>query len=236
MLAVRNLNVYYGKIQVLKTINLNVEVGQIVTVVGANGAGKTTLLRSIMGLKKCHSGVIEFMNENITDLPPYVKARMGISIVPDGKRIFGDFTVLENLICGTCSGKWNPKCDLSDVYELFPVLEKRQKQKAGTLSGGEAQMLAIARCIVARPRLLLLDEPSMGLMPMIVNEIFSIIKILSREKGATMLIVEQNVRKALQVADNVVVLLLGEICLEGCAADLKDNPMIKKAYLGATAF
>lgn len=236
MLTINNLNVYYGSIQALKNINLNVRMGQIVTVVGANGAGKTTLLKTIMGLQKSQSGTIEVMGKDITNLPPFVKARMGISIVSGNRSNFGDFTVLENLLCGTLSGKWNPRCDLTEVYKLFPLLEKRQKQKARTLSGGESQMLAIAKCIIARPKLLLLDEPSMGLMPMIIRDIFCVIKTLAEEKGVTMLIVEQNVRKALQIADNVVVLLLGEICMEGCPSDLKDDPFIKKAYLGSTAY
>ena len=233
MLLVKGLIVYYGVAQALKGIALGLKEGQIVSLIGANGAGKTTTLRTISGLIKPTKGSIEFMGENLAGASTEKIVKKGIIHVPEGRRVFPAMTVLENLEMGgfTCSLDGSKKT-LQGVYELFPRLKERAKQKAGTLSGGEQQMLAIGRGLMAQPKCLLLDEPSMGLAPIIAEEIFQRIAILNREMKIPFLLVEQNAVAALEIAHHGYVLETGRIVLEGDSASLAKNDLVKKAYLG----
>jgi len=234
MLEARGIDVYFGEFLALKGISFTVKKGELVTIIGANGAGKTTILRTVMGLAKCRKGEIFFEGRDISLTSPHERARMGISLVPEGRRIFADLTVRENLAMGayTQTSKYNIDAALSEAFTLFPVLKGRQDQVGKTLSGGEQQMLAIARAIMARPRVILMDEISLGLMPIYVNETFKAIGNLHR-RGVTILLVEQNARKALAAADRGYVLETGEIILSGSSQTLALDPMVKKAYLGA---
>lgn len=233
MLEVQNLEVSYGEFLALKDVGFTVKDGELVTIIGANGAGKSTILRAIMGLVKCRSGNIFFNGKNITETLPHERARLGISIVPEGRRIFSDLTVLENLLIGAylIEDRKIIQNDLERVFEIFPVLKERQNQTGKTLSGGEQQMLAIARALMSRPKLILMDEVSLGLMPIYVEETFNIIKDL-HQKGVTILLVEQNAKKALQAANRGYVLETGEIILSDTSENLTKNPKVKKAYLG----
>ena len=233
MLLVKGLIVYYGVAQALKGIELGLNQGQIVSLIGANGAGKTTTLRTISGLIKPTKGRIEFMGENLAGASTEKIVKKGIIHVPEGRRVFPAMTVLENLEMGgfTCSLDGSKK-NLHGVYDLFPRLKERAKQKAGTLSGGEQQMLAIGRGLMAQPKCLLLDEPSMGLAPIIVEEIFQRIVTLNREMKIPFLLVEQNAVAALEIAHHGYVLETGKIVLEGDSAFLANNDLVKKAYLG----
>lgn len=233
MFEIRDLEVHFGVIRALKGISLEVKDGEIVTLIGANGAGKTTTLRTASGLKKPTSGSVLFEGRDITGTTAMERVHLGISQVPEGRRVFSTMTVLENLELGAYHRKDRNGIskDLRKVYELFPILYDRRKQAAGTLSGGEQQMLAIGRALMSRPRLLLLDEPSMGLAPILVQEIFSIIKDINRE-GTTILLVEQNASMALQIANRAYVMETGSIVLSGTGSELMQSEEIKKAYLG----
>jgi branched-chain amino acid transport system ATP-binding protein len=233
MLLVKGLIVYYGVAQALKGITLGLNEGQIVSLIGANGAGKTTTLRTISGLIKPTKGSIEFMGENLAGASTEKIVKKGIIHVPEGRRVFPAMTVLENLEMGGFTRSLDgSKKSLQGVYELFPRLKERAKQKAGTLSGGEQQMLAIGRGLMAQPKCLLLDEPSMGLAPIIVEEIFQRIATLNREMKIPFLLVEQNAVAALEIAHHGYVLETGKIVLEGDSASLAKNDLVKKAYLG----
>jgi branched-chain amino acid transport system ATP-binding protein len=235
MLEIKDLHTYYGNIQALKGISLQVEQGEVVTLIGSNGAGKTTTLRTIQGLIRPRTGAILFEGRSLESLPAKAIVRLGISQSPEGRLIFPRMTVKENLEMGAFSrnDSLGIKSDTEKVLHLFPRLRERINQKGGTLSGGEQQMLAIGRAMMARPRLLLLDEPSMGLAPMLVTQIFSIIRDIN-EQGTTILLVEQNARMALTVADRGYVLQTGQIVLTGTAKDLQSNETVRKAYLGET--
>ena len=234
MLKISNLEVNYGKMQVIKGISLEVKEGELISVIGPNGAGKTTLIRTIMGLKKAASGSIFFEDKDITALPAWKRADMGIGYVPEGRRVFGNLTVEENLLTGCYKVKDNvrKRASIKRVYELFPRLEERKNQSARTMSGGEQQMLAIGRALVLEPRLLLIDEVSMGLMPIMVNTCFKIIKDLN-DSGITVLVVEQNANKALKIANRGYVIETGNIILEHDAKVLRENDVVQKAYLGS---
>ncbi|HOS68970.1 MAG TPA: ABC transporter ATP-binding protein [Bacillota bacterium] len=234
MLEVKDLHVSYGAIKAVKGISFNVEEGEIVTLIGANGAGKSTTLRTISGLETAASGSIVFMGTDITKMPPHDIVKQGIAHVPEGRRVFANLTVMENLKLGANLRKDfdNIKKDIKRVFELFPRLEERQNQSAGTLSGGEQQMLAVGRALMTRGRLMLLDEPSMGLAPIVVEEIFKIIKEINNE-GTTILLIEQNAFMALGIANRAYVLETGNIVLQGPACELAKNEEVKKAYLGA---
>lgn len=233
MLEIKNLNVHYGVIHALKNVSLLVNKGEVVTLIGANGAGKTTTLRTISGLNKSTSGEILLEGKDITNVPAYQRVSLNISQVPEGRRIFPAMSVLENLELGAYmrNDKAGIKKDIEHSYELFPILGNRKKQLAGTLSGGEQQMLAMARALMSRPKILLLDEPSMGLAPLLVREIFNIIKSINSE-GTTILLVEQNAKMALSIADRAYVLENGSIVMSGTGKDLSDSEEIRKAYLG----
>lgn len=233
MLEINNIDVYYGVIHALKSVSLKVEKGEIVTLIGANGAGKTTTLRTISGLIKPSKGSITFKGKKIEGMSAPEIVKLGISHVPEGRRIFPDMTVLENLELGAFlrKDKEEIKKDMELVYSRFPILKTRSKQNAGTLSGGEQQMLAIGRALMTRPELLLMDEPSMGLAPLLVNEIFSIIKEINKQ-GTTILLVEQNANVALSIAHRAYVIETGSIVLEGSGKELANSDQIKKAYLG----
>jgi len=233
MLEVKNMNVHFGVIHALKGISLTVNDGEIVTLIGANGAGKTTTLRTISGLKKPTDGEILLNGKDITNTSAQERVKMGISHAPEGRRVFSAMTVLENLELGAFlrKDKDNITKDLKMVYEHFPILYDRRKQAAGTLSGGEQQMLAIGRALMSRPQILFLDEPSMGLAPLLVQEIFSIIKNIN-SAGTTILLVEQNASMALQIAHRAYVIETGSIILSGTGADLMQSDEIRKAYLG----
>ena len=234
MLKISNLEVNYGKMQVIKGISLEVKEGELISVIGPNGAGKTTLIRTIMGLKKAASGSIFFEDKDITALPAWKRADMGIGYVPEGRRVFGNLTVEENLLTGCYKVKDNvrKRASIKRVYELFPRLEERKNQSARTMSGGEQQMLAIGRALVLEPRLLLIDEVSMGLMPIMVNTCFKIIKDLN-DSGITVLVVEQNANKALKIANRGYVIETGNIILEDDAKVLRENDVVQKAYPGS---
>ena len=234
MLKISNLEVNYGKMQVIKGLSLEVKEGELISVIGPNGAGKTTLIRTIMGLKKAASGSIFFEDKDITALPAWKRADMGIGYVPEGRRVFGNLTVEENLLTGCYKAKDNvrKRASIKRVYELFPRLEERKNQSARTMSGGEQQMLAIGRALVLEPRLLLIDEVSMGLMPIMVNTCFKIIKDLN-DSGITVLVVEQNANKALKIANRGYVIETGNIILEDDAKVLRENDVVQKAYLGS---
>lgn len=233
MLNINNLVVSYGGIEALKGIDLKVEKGKIVTLVGANGAGKSTVLRTIVGLVKKKEGSILYKGEDLSTVKTQVLSRKGLTLVPEGRRIFSNLTVKENLYLGAYSRKDNLEIekDIKWVYELFPILEERQWQLGGTLSGGEQQMLAVGRALMSRPELLMMDEPSLGLAPLIVKDIFSIIKEINR-KEVTILLIEQNANLALKIADYGYVLETGTISMEGPGKELLSNEDIKKAYLG----
>ncbi len=233
MLKVKEIDVYYGAIHALKKVSIEVEQGSIVTLIGANGAGKTSTLKSISGLLRPRMGSIEFEQQDITRQAPDKIVEMGISQVPEGRRVFPDMSVLENLEMGAYLRKDKKEIekDLDSVFIRFPRLQERKKQLAGTLSGGEQQMLAIGRALMARPKLMLMDEPSMGLAPLLVKEIFEIIKDIN-QRGTTILLIEQNANMALSIADKAYVIETGEIVLEGTASELLRSDEVKKAYLG----
>ncbi len=233
MLKIENLKVNYGMIEAIKGISFEVRDGEIVTLIGANGAGKTTTMHAISGLLKPASGRILLDDTDIVKVPSYKVVGMGLAQVPEGRRVFAQQTVEENLILGAYSRKDKAEIekDLKHCYELFPRLEERQKQLAGTLSGGEQQMLAMARALMARPKIILLDEPSMGLSPLLVREIFRIIQDINKD-GTTVLLVEQNAKMALGIADRAYVLETGKITLEGTGAELAADERVRKAYLG----
>jgi branched-chain amino acid transport system ATP-binding protein len=235
MLEIKDLHTYYGNIHALKGISLDVEQGEVVSLIGSNGAGKTTTLRTIQGLLKPRQGQILFEGSPLESLSAQAIVRLGISQSPEGRLIFPRMTVQENLEMGAFSRRDSVgiKSDLEKALHLFPRLRERINQKGGTLSGGEQQMLAIARAMMARPRLLLLDEPSMGLAPMLVSQIFSIIREINHQ-GTTVLLVEQNARMALTVSHRGYVLQTGQIVLTGTAVDLQSNETVRKAYLGET--
>lgn len=233
MLEIKNLNVHYGVIHALKDVSLTVNKGEIVTLIGANGAGKTTTLRTISGLNKATSGEILLEGKEITNITAPQRVAMNISQVPEGRRIFPAMSVLENLELGAYlrKDKAEIKKDIENTYELFPILRDRKKQTAGTLSGGEQQMLAMGRALMSRPKILLLDEPSMGLAPLLVKEIFNIIKNIN-EAGTTILLVEQNAKMALSIANRAYVIETGSIVMSGSGTELANSEEIQKAYLG----
>lgn len=233
MLKVKDLNVYYGGIHALKDINMVINKGEIVTLIGANGAGKTSTLRAISGLIPYKNGAIEFKGKRIKGIPAHKLVYQGMGHVPEGRKIFANLTVMENLQLGAYSrkDKANVKQEYMSIFEKFPRLEERKLQRAGTLSGGEQQMLAIGRALMSRPELLLLDEPSMGLAPIVVKGIFEIIKEINKG-GTTILLVEQNANMALSIAQRAYVLETGNIVTSGVADELLNNDEIKKAYLG----
>ncbi len=233
MLEIKNLNLHYGVIHALKDISLTVNDGEIVTLIGANGAGKTSTLRAISGLEKITSGEILLDGESMVHIPAPKRVSMGISQVPEGRRIFPDMSVLENLEMGAYlrNDKSEIKKDMEMVYSHFPILGIRNKQLAGTLSGGEQQMLAMGRALMSRPKILLLDEPSMGLAPILVQEIFNIIKLINAT-GTTVLLVEQNANMALSIADRGYVIETGSIVLSGTGKELASSEAVRKAYLG----
>ena len=232
ILKVDNINVYYGAIHAIKGVSLEVNEGEIVTLIGANGAGKSTTLKAISNLLHTKTGSIEFFGEKLAHIPPHKIVEKGLAHVPEGRRIFLQMTVQENLEMGayTQGGK-NFDADIASVYDQFPRLKERRKQIAGTLSGGEQQMLAMGRALMSRPKLLMLDEPSMGLAPILVDQIFDIIKELHK-KGTTILLVEQNAQMALSVADRAYVMETGKITLSGTGKELAQSDSVKKAYLG----
>lgn len=232
MLEINNLEVYYGVIQALKGITFKVEQGDVIALIGANGAGKTTTLHAVTGLIPSKAGNIVFEGTDITRMPAHKLVSMGIAHVPEGRRVFAQLSVLQNLKMGafTRSDKQEVAETIEKIYTRFPRLEERKNQLAGTLSGGEQQMLAMGRALMSHPRLILLDEPSMGLSPIYVNEIFNIITEISRE-GTTVLLVEQNAKKALSISNKAYVLETGSIVLQGDAKELMNNDAVKKAYL-----
>ena len=233
MLEVKDLKVYYGMIQAIKGVSFHVEEGEIIALIGANGAGKTTILHTVSGLLTPKEGSITFEGQDIVKIPGHKIVSMGMAHVPEGRRVFAQLSVLQNLRMGAYTRKDKEEISqtLTRVFEHFPRLEERQNQMAGTLSGGEQQMLAMGRALMSHPKIILMDEPSMGLSPIFVNEIFQIIQEVSKE-GTTVLLVEQNAKKALSIADRAYVLETGNIVLEGKADELLHNDSIKKAYLG----
>ncbi len=233
MLKINKLNIFYGKVQVLWDISMTIEETEIVALVGANGAGKTTLLKAISGLLQPASGTIEFAGQRIDGLPPHKIVEMGLSHIPEGRRLFTDMSVHENLEMGAYSSRsWKSRHETFErVYESFPILKERAGQLARTLSGGEQQMLAMGRGLMPKPKLCMFDEPSFGLAPMVMNEVFDVIKAL-REQGITILLIEQNVPRTLEIADRAYVLENGRIVLEGDCQQLLKEEMVKKAYLG----
>ena len=231
MLKLKNIHTFYGPIEALKGVDIEIRQGEIVCIIGNNGAGKSTTLMTISGILKPRSGTIDFAEERITGVPPYRIVRMGISQVPEGRRIFPKLTVKENLEMGAFSIRGDKKASLEFVYNLFPVLKDRHMQLGGTLSGGEQQMLAIGRALMSRPKLLLLDEPSLGLAPIIASKIFKTIREINRE-GVTVLLVEQNARAAMKLSGRGYVLENGRVALEGPSEDLLSDEQVRKAYLG----
>lgn len=233
MLEVKDLEVYYGMIQAIKGISFEVNEGEVIALIGANGAGKTTTLHTITGLLQASNGHVLFEGTDISKVPAHKIVSMGMAHVPEGRRVFANLSVLQNLKMGAYTRRDKNEYEetLATVYERFPRLQERQNQMAGTLSGGEQQMLAMGRALMSHPKIILMDEPSMGLSPIFVNEIFDIIKSVSAS-GTTVLLVEQNAKKALSIADRAYVLETGKIVLEGDADDLLHNDSIKKAYLG----
>ncbi|MDO4275529.1 MAG: ABC transporter ATP-binding protein [Eubacteriales bacterium] len=233
LLEVKDIQVYYGMIQALKGVSFEVNEGEVIALIGANGAGKTTTLHTVTGLLRAKTGQINFDGQDITKIPPHKIVTMGMAHVPEGRRVFANMSVLQNLKMGafTRTDKVEIEESLRKVYKRFPRLEERQNQMAGTLSGGEQQMLAMGRALMSKPRIILMDEPSMGLSPIFVNEIFDIIKEVS-ESGTTVLLVEQNAKKALSIADRGYVLETGKIILDGNADDLLNDESVQKAYLG----
>lgn len=233
MLEVKDLEVYYGMIQAIKGISFEVNQGEVIALIGANGAGKTTTLHTITGLLSPKKGSVLFEGQDITKVPAHKIVSMGMAHVPEGRRVFSQLSVYENLKLGAYTRKDRSNIDkeLQSIYERFPRLAERKNQLAGTLSGGEQQMLAMGRALMSKPSIVLMDEPSMGLSPILVNEIFDIIESISKS-GTTVLLVEQNAKKALSIADKAYVLETGKVVLEGNAKDLLENDSIKKAYLG----
>ena len=231
MLKIKNLNVNYGGINAVRDVSFEVEQGSIITLVGANGAGKSSILRTIAGVVTPKSGTIEFCGKDITGRSAEQVVKQGITLVPEGRRVFPDLTVLENIRIGAYLRKDNLDDDIKWVYDLFPRLKERSWQMAGTLSGGEQQMLAVARALMSRPKLMMMDEPSLGLAPLIVRDIFAIIKEINKN-GVTILLIEQNANMALKTADRGYVLETGRIKMEGTGAELLANEDVKKAYLG----
>ena len=233
MLEVKDLEVYYGMIQAIKGISFEVNKGEVIALIGANGAGKTTSLHTITGLLSPKKGSVMFEGKDITKIPAHKIVSMGMAHVPEGRRVFADLSVYENLKLGayTRKDKENLNKDLESIYERFPRLAERKNQSAGTLSGGEQQMLAMGRALMSKPSIILMDEPSMGLSPILVNEIFDIIESISKS-GTTVLLVEQNAKKALSIADRAYVLETGKIVTSGKASELLEDDSIKKAYLG----
>lgn len=237
MLRVQSVVTYYGRVLALKGVSLHVDQGEIVAIVGPNGAGKTTILNTISGIVPPRSGKVFFDGKDVTGYPTETLVEMGLVQVPEGRQLFGGMTVYENLILGAyrrsrSAKKTELSDDLETVYSIFPVLRERRNQLAGTLSGGEQQMLALGRALMSRPKMLLLDEPSMGLAPLVVKEIFKVISDLRKERGTTVLIVEQNAKAALGIARRAYVMETGRIVLEGTSAELVRNPEIQRAYLG----
>lgn len=237
LLSVENLVVAYGAVEALKGVSLEIQEGDIVAVLGANGAGKTTLLKVISGLVPIKSGVVRLMGQDLSKYPPHQLAALGMAHIPEGRRVFATLTVEENLNIGT----WGVRNKLSErqiqetkewIFSLFPILKQRRKQLAGTLSGGEQQMLAIGRGLISKPKILLLDEPSLGLAPILVQEIFRVIKQIHEEEKVSILLVEQNARKALSIANYGYILETGKIAIHGVAAELRENEHVKAAYLG----
>lgn len=233
MLEIKDLEVYYGMIQAIKGVSFDVNEGEVIALIGANGAGKTTILHTITGLINAQKGSVWFEGKDITKVPAHKIVSMGMAHVPEGRRVFANLTVLQNLKMGAYTRKDKTEIEqtLDSIYKRFPRLMERQNQFAGTLSGGEQQMLAMGRALMSHPKIILMDEPSMGLSPIFVNEIFDIIKSVSAS-GTTVLLVEQNAKKALSIADRAYVLETGKIVLSGKASDLLNNDSIKKAYLG----
>lgn len=238
MLKVQNINTYYGKVHALKNISLHLSEGEIVALIGANGAGKTTMLNTLSAVTPQSDGTIEFLGQPLSGLEPDRIVKAGISQVPEGRQVFKGLTVVDNLELGAYlrfrrgGERAEIQKDMGHIYELFPRLLERKSQMAGTLSGGEQQMLAIGRALMARPKLLLLDEPSMGLAPLVVQEIFSVIERLRSSEGTTVLLVEQNAKAALKMADRAYVLETGRVILEGTASELLENKEVQRAYLG----
>ena len=233
MLKVNNINVYYGSIHAVKDVSFEVNQGEVVTLIGANGAGKSTILQTVSGLLRSKTGSVEFLGENLGGVPAHKVVNKGLAHVPEGRRVFLQMTVEENLEMGAYTRPAIEIADsIADVYERFPRLKERRKQIAGTLSGGEQQMLAMGRALMSKPQLLMLDEPSMGLAPLLIEQIFDIIKEL-HAAGTTILLVEQNAQMALSVADRGYVLETGRIVSTGTGADLLNDDSVKKAYLGA---
>ena len=233
LLEVQDIQVYYGMIQALKGVSFSVNEGEVIALIGANGAGKTTTLHTVTGLLRAKSGHIIYDGQDITKVPPHKIVTMGMAHVPEGRRVFANMTVLQNLKMGafTRSDKNEIDATIEKVYKRFPRLKERQNQTAGTLSGGEQQMLAMGRALMSKPKIILMDEPSMGLSPILVEEIFHIIRDISAG-GTTVLLVEQNAKKALSIADRAYVLETGNIVLSGDAKEMMNNESIKKAYLG----
>ena len=233
MLKVTDLSVYYGVIQAIKGVSFEVNQGEVIALIGANGAGKTTILHTMTGLVEAKGGTVEFEGKNITNMPGHKIVTLGMAHVPEGRRVFSELSVFENLKLGAYAQKDKGAIaeTLEMVYKRFPRLEERKNQIAGTLSGGEQQMLAMGRALMSKPKIILMDEPSMGLSPIFVNEIFNIIQEVSAG-GTTVLLVEQNAKKALSIADRAYVLETGKIVLDGAAEDLLNDDSVKKAYLG----
>ena len=233
MLDIKNIQTFYGKIQALRDVTIKVNTGEIVSLIGANGAGKSTLLMTVSGINKPREGTIIFEGKNIEKEEPHQIVKLGISQSPEGRRIFSKLTVEENLKLGSNiyeNGK-NYLNDIKEIFELFPVLSDRKTQRGGTLSGGEQQMLAIGRALMARPKMLLLDEPSLGIAPKLVNQIFAAIKNINKEKKVTIFLVEQNAKKALELADRAYVLVNGKVTIQGTGQELLKNQDIQAAYL-----
>ena len=233
VLEVSKVTSGYGSIQVLHEVSLGVDEGEVISLIGANGAGKTTLLKTISGLLNCKSGMIRFKNEPINGLSPSERVKLGISLIPEGRGVFTDMSVYENLLMGAYCRKdvEQIKRDMEEIFERFPNLKERRIRPAGVLSGGEQQMLAIGRGLLARPSLLTLDEPSLGLAPLLVQEVFRLLFSL-HEEGVTLLLVEQNAKQALKISEHAYVLANGQIKMSGKALELMENPMVQKAYLG----
>ena len=231
LLKVNDIHVYYGKIHAVKGVSFEVGQGEIVSLIGANGAGKSTALKTISGLLHPKQGSIEFMGKDITKLEPNKIVRLGLAQVPEGRRVFAHMSVMENIEMGAYILGRAPEDAVEDVFSRFPRLKERSRQEAGTLSGGEQQMLAMARALMSKPKLIMMDEPSMGLSPILVEQIFSIIAEL-RQSGATILLVEQNANKALKITDGAYVLETGRITLSGSGRELLESEDVKKAYLG----
>ena len=231
ILKVQDMNVYYGAIHAIKGISFDVNEGEVVTLIGANGAGKTTTLQTVSGLLRSKTGSIEFMGENISHIPAHKLVERGLVQVPEGRRIFLQMTVQENLDMGAFTAKGDSSAAMESIFEQFPRLKERRRQIAGTLSGGEQQMLAIGRALMSKPKLMMLDEPSMGLSPILVEFVFDIVRDL-HQQGVTILLVEQNAQMALSVADRAYVMETGTITLSGTGKELAESEAVKKAYLG----